>query len=191
MITIPNEFFAKYVAHLTLRGCPKSKFAEYRKWLRYFLDFCAKYPIPESKSEQVRLFTNKLREKKQSLTQQEQAAYAVSLYFDMLKKEAVFPGTPYLSSAIRYADREFPPVGRLKLRFRKAKPTKRVKSHTFRHVFSTNLLQAGRCLAWRLKAEGKTKGRPGQLPPTETASHISFIPAFRHRASPRKDSHYK
>ncbi len=86
MITIPNELFAKYVAHLTLRGCPKSKFAEYRKWLRYFLDFCAKYPIPESKSEQVRLFTNKLREKKQSLTQQEQAAYAVSLYFDMLKK---------------------------------------------------------------------------------------------------------
>lgn len=91
MITIPNEVFTKYSAHLASRGCPEEKFAEYRKWLRYFLDFCAKYPVPEAKSERVRLFTEKLREKKQSLPQRRQAAHAVSLFFEMQKYEEQAP----------------------------------------------------------------------------------------------------
>jgi len=36
---------------------------EYKKWLRYYPDFSAKYPMPESESERVSLFTDKLREK--------------------------------------------------------------------------------------------------------------------------------
>ncbi|MBI5604041.1 MAG: phage integrase N-terminal SAM-like domain-containing protein, partial [Deltaproteobacteria bacterium] len=60
--------------------------ADYKKWLRYFLDFCTKYPVPEARPDQVRLFIDKLREKKQTPVQQKQAAHAVSLYFEIQRK---------------------------------------------------------------------------------------------------------
>jgi len=87
MITIPNEVFAKYIAYLNKTGVPASSYAEYKKWLRYYLDFCDKYPVPESKSERVRLFTDKLQDKKQSLALRQRAANAVSLYYQMEKQE--------------------------------------------------------------------------------------------------------
>ena len=43
-------------------------------------------PIPDIRSDQVRLFIDKLREKRQTKAQQEQAAYAVSLYFELQRK---------------------------------------------------------------------------------------------------------
>ncbi|MBI5755286.1 MAG: integron integrase [Nitrospirae bacterium] len=55
-------------------------------YCRYYLDFCGKYPLPDSKSERVKLFINKLREKKQTQEQQKYAAYAVSLFFEIQKK---------------------------------------------------------------------------------------------------------
>jgi integron integrase len=60
--------------------------SDYKKWLRYFLDFRNKYPVPAARSEQVRLFSNKLREKKQTPAQQKQAAQALSLYFEIQPK---------------------------------------------------------------------------------------------------------
>ena len=44
-----------------------------------FFGFLRQYPVPAAQSEQVRLFMEKLREKKQSTVQQNQAAHAVSL----------------------------------------------------------------------------------------------------------------
>src|ERR1039457_3476657 len=87
MITIPNEVFTKYSAYLIKIGVPLSSHAEYKKWLRYYLDFCDKYPVPEAKSERVRLFTTKLQDKKQSLALRQRAANAVSLYFQMENQE--------------------------------------------------------------------------------------------------------
>lgn len=87
MITIPNDVFTEYIAYLIKTGVPASSHAEYKKWLRYYLDFCDKYPVPEAKSERVRLFTAKLQEKKQSLPLRQRAANAVSLYFQMEKQE--------------------------------------------------------------------------------------------------------
>jgi len=88
LITIPNELFTKYTAYLKKTDVPVSAYAEYKKWLRYYLDFCDKYPVPEAKSERVRLFAEKLRDKKQSPAQRQRAANAVSLYFQMEKEEA-------------------------------------------------------------------------------------------------------
>jgi hypothetical protein len=62
---------------------PASLHREYRKWLRYYLDFREKYPPPPARSEQVRLFVNKLKEKKQPQEFLEQAAHAVSLFFSL------------------------------------------------------------------------------------------------------------
>ena len=82
MKMIPIDILERYSAVLKKRSVPVSSHADYRKWLRYFLDFRSKYPLPESRSEQVRLFIMKLREKNQSLKQQNQAAHALSLFYE-------------------------------------------------------------------------------------------------------------
>lgn len=87
MIAIPNTVMNQYDAVLNAREVQTSQHSDYKKWLRFFYDFCAKYSIPDSKAEQVRLFSEKLREKKQTETQCKQAAHAVSLYFEMQKQE--------------------------------------------------------------------------------------------------------
>jgi hypothetical protein len=69
MLLIPNTLLARYSDFLGKRGVPASRFAEYKKWLRYYLDFCDKYPVPEAKSERVKMFNGKLSEKKQTPAQ--------------------------------------------------------------------------------------------------------------------------
>lgn len=49
------------------------------------MDFCSKYVKTDSKSEQVRSFIEKLRSKNQTLYQQKQAAYAISLYLELIR----------------------------------------------------------------------------------------------------------
>ncbi|MEW6586271.1 MAG: integron integrase [Nitrospirota bacterium] len=78
-------------AVLKKRAVPDSSHKEYKKWLRYYLDFCGKYPLPDSNSERVKLFIDKLRQKKQTPKQQEQAAHAVSLFFESQTKKDVSP----------------------------------------------------------------------------------------------------
>ena len=82
MQMIPADIWEQYVAVLKKRAVPVSHQAEYRKWLRCYLDFRSKYPLPDSRSEQVRLFIQKLREKRQTQEQQKQAAHALSLFFE-------------------------------------------------------------------------------------------------------------
>lgn len=82
MLSMPNDIAGQYNNILQQRAIPEVFRAHYRKWLRYFLDFCLKYPPPEERSEQVRLFIAKLRSKKQTPQQCTQAAHAVSLYFE-------------------------------------------------------------------------------------------------------------
>ena len=86
MLTIPNNILTSFEAVLSKRIVAPAQRADYKKWLRYFPDFCAKYPVPAARSDLVRLFIDKLREKKQTPAQQEQAAYAVSLYFEMQRR---------------------------------------------------------------------------------------------------------
>jgi hypothetical protein len=89
MILIPNNLLLRYVAHLKSRGIEVARYAEYKKWLRFYLDFCDKYPVPEQLAERVRLFTDKLRSKKQSEAQLKSAAHAVSLYYEMQRGEGL------------------------------------------------------------------------------------------------------
>ena len=86
MILIPKDVFDSYAKYLALKHFSAELQTEYKKWLRYYLDFCDKYPMPESKSERVHLFAEKLREKKQGEKQRERAAHAISLYFEMQRK---------------------------------------------------------------------------------------------------------
>ena len=91
MLLIPNEVFNRYLAYISKRGISTVHQGQYKKWLRYYLDFCDKYPVPAANSDLVRLFCEKLQVKKQSKAQREQAAHAVSLYFEMMRHDKETP----------------------------------------------------------------------------------------------------
>jgi len=91
MLPIPDAILKRFDTILEKRDVAPAPRADFKKWLRYFLDFCAKYPPPAARSDQVRLFIDKLREKRQTLDQQKQAAYAVSLYFEMQQAQDMSP----------------------------------------------------------------------------------------------------
>ena len=86
MLPIRDTVLTRFDAILDKRAVAPALRADYKKWLRYFLDFCSKYPVSDIRSHRVRLFIDKLREKRQTKAQQEQAAYAVSLYFELQRK---------------------------------------------------------------------------------------------------------
>jgi integron integrase len=86
LLPVPFPILEKFDAILKKRSVAPDHRADYKKWLRYFLDFRTKYPLPEDRPDQVRLFIDKLQEKKQTQAQQKQAAHAVSLYFEMQRK---------------------------------------------------------------------------------------------------------
>jgi len=94
MIPIPDDILTLYNAVLIKRSVPDACHKDYRKWLRFYLDFSGKYPLPDSGSERVKLFIDKLRQIKQTPKQQEQAAHAVSLFFEIQTKKDITPSPP-------------------------------------------------------------------------------------------------
>ena len=86
MRPIPVPILKSFETILEKRAISPLERANYKKWLRYFLDSCAKHPVPEARSDQVRLFIDKLREKKQTSFQRNLAAHAVSLYFQIQRR---------------------------------------------------------------------------------------------------------
>jgi hypothetical protein len=87
MKNIPSEILARFDDILKLSDIPFISRPEYRKWVKYFLDFQSKYPLPGERSVQVRLFSEKLRSKGQAEVQVEQAAEALSLFFTSQQKQ--------------------------------------------------------------------------------------------------------
>ncbi|NTW81517.1 MAG: hypothetical protein HGB32_15445 [Geobacteraceae bacterium] len=87
MIPVPYSVMNDYVAILLSREIPPAHVEHYKKWLRYFYDFYAKYLDTDDKSEKIKQFLEKLRSKKQTLAQCQQAAHAISLYFEMQSME--------------------------------------------------------------------------------------------------------
>jgi integron integrase len=83
MQKVPYDIWTQYEAFLKAKVKNVSQHENLKKWFLYFWDFLAKYRPPDSRSEQVRLFIEKLQNKGQTQVQQKQAAHAVSLYFQM------------------------------------------------------------------------------------------------------------
>ncbi len=84
MITVPSDVKSKFDAVLSNKTIPDKYHNYYRKWLRYYLDFCQKYRHPDSKKESLSHFLKKLQEKHQTQEQRRQAAHAVSIYYETL-----------------------------------------------------------------------------------------------------------
>jgi len=93
MIDFPKRLLPQYLKLLGARGVPAEKFAECIKWCRYFLDYCDKYPASVTQTEQVQLFVEKLKSKKQSDLACRQATYALTTFFEV-QNQGVLPWQP-------------------------------------------------------------------------------------------------
>ncbi len=64
---------------------------EYRKWLRFYLDFCDKYYLAPPARESLAQFIKKLNEKGQAPDNQKQAVQSVNVYLDIISRESEEP----------------------------------------------------------------------------------------------------
>jgi integron integrase len=87
MQPIPEDILMQFNAVLKQKAVPSSLHDDYRKWLKYYLDFRVKYPPPDIKSEQVRLFIEKMRSKGKAGKDLYHAAQALSLFFSMQSRK--------------------------------------------------------------------------------------------------------
>jgi len=94
MIDFPKALLPQYLKLLEERGVPAAKFAECIKWSRYFLDYFAKYATSISQADQLPLFIEKLKTKRQSELHCRQAAYAVSAFFAVQNQEGTSTTLP-------------------------------------------------------------------------------------------------
>ncbi len=83
MITLPKALVDKFNDWLESEAVDARRHGEYRKWLRYYLDFCHKYGHGYIDKQSLGLFTEKLQAKGQRSFQIEEASCAVRLYYRM------------------------------------------------------------------------------------------------------------
>jgi site-specific recombinase XerD len=88
VINIPPDVIARFDAILDKKAIELADHTYFRKWLRYYLDFCSKYRLDRLKRESLPHFIKKLQEKHQTQEQQRQASYAVSLYYGLLHSDS-------------------------------------------------------------------------------------------------------
>lgn len=88
MQAIPDDVLSQFNAILDRKIQSSALREEYRKWLRYFLDYRSKYAHPGDRSGQVRSFIEKIRSKGASGNDLNYAAHAVSLFFSLGAKSS-------------------------------------------------------------------------------------------------------
>lgn len=67
---------------------PRRNQGHYLKWLRYYLDFCHKYGLKVSDTQSLPDYIGKLKEKKQTTAQQQQAAKAIGIYYSLIQSQS-------------------------------------------------------------------------------------------------------
>jgi integrase len=88
MIQIEPILLKNYSAVLNKNRMPENEQYSFIKWLRYYLDFCHKYGLEKTDSNNLPRFIEKLRSKKQNSSQQRQAFNAVQLFYSISPSEA-------------------------------------------------------------------------------------------------------
>ncbi len=87
MLTLPSNVQNRFQCFLEKKGIRKADQGYYKKWLRYYWDFCHKYDHPLSMPQSLKAFCEKLNEKKQKGFQKKQASDAVSIYYEMVQEK--------------------------------------------------------------------------------------------------------
>ena len=83
MLSLPDELFRQFNAVLNQAQYPENIKHFYRKWVRYYWDFCQKYHYDPFHRSSMPLFFKKLEEKRQSDQQREQAHQAIQLFYQV------------------------------------------------------------------------------------------------------------
>ena len=79
MEQVPTEIATEFERRMEAAPVGRQDRPDYRKWLRFYLDFCHKYGHPPRAVSSLSPFLAKLASKNQSPDQRQQAALAVSL----------------------------------------------------------------------------------------------------------------
>ena len=85
MHAIPSTLRNQFDGYLKSKTVSKKYQGLYKKWLQYYLDFCRKYDFPPENRESLPHFIQKLRDRKQAISQQKQAYEAITSYYQMVK----------------------------------------------------------------------------------------------------------
>ncbi len=83
MQPVPDDVLARLNAVMVQKLVPATRRGDYRKWLKYYLDFRVKYPTPDKKSERVHLCSDKMRSKCKTGKDLHHAANVLSLFFTL------------------------------------------------------------------------------------------------------------
>ena len=85
MLNLPSTMQTQFVVFLRNQAVPNEAHASHLKWLRYGLDFCEKYHFPQAQTNSLSHFLDKLHQKKQTHSQQQQACHAIMLYYEFVQ----------------------------------------------------------------------------------------------------------
>lgn len=92
MFQVPEETGRRFETTMVATEVAVQERWYYRKWLRYYLDFCVKYRRLPSEKASLEPFLEKLASKNQSAAQRRQAEQAVRLYLGMFHTASQFAG---------------------------------------------------------------------------------------------------
>lgn len=87
MKNISINLKTNYFSYLSNNNISTKHHTHYLKWLRYYLDFCSKYSFEENSHTSLPHFLDKLKEKRQTPFQQDQAQKAINIYYLLLKHD--------------------------------------------------------------------------------------------------------
>ncbi|MEW6186534.1 MAG: integron integrase [Thermodesulfobacteriota bacterium] len=99
MLAIPSGLQTRFEAYLREKAVPIQLHGEYKKWLRYYLDFCQKYKFPPTRNGSLPPFIHKLQEKRQTEEKRREAVRAITLYYELVKQDSRLSEKPGPASA--------------------------------------------------------------------------------------------
>lgn len=97
MKPLSNQLAIQFDALLKASGLPANSHQNYKKWLRFYLDFCDKYNLNQESNDSLPSFIKKLREKKQNKEQQGQAFHSIKLFYQLLEFKTKIQDTDIIS----------------------------------------------------------------------------------------------
>jgi len=83
MMSLPEGLWDKFNGWLEREQVDGARHGDYRKWLRYYLDFCHKYGHGYLEERSLGSFARKLESKGQGRVQVDEASRAVRIYYRM------------------------------------------------------------------------------------------------------------
>ena len=83
MLETPLDILNAFNQLLAKKAIPDQYRNYYRKWLRYYLDFCRKNGLDQANKNNLAVFIEKLRGKNQPKQYQQQAGHAISIFFEL------------------------------------------------------------------------------------------------------------